>query len=286
MTQHTLYLLVTCSMERSRATLSEQVVANLVDQNARYPFLEDLLVFDNASTFTGHLDLLPSSVIAVRSDRNVGYWSAVNWVLGHAGPLMGRLYDYIYIIESDLIHRDMQRLGDAERFLVEHADVGGIRTQAFSVRWRAFFDKGNRFLPFARRDAWVMLTNQVTGERVHFHLADPVARIYRCNFLAKLPALNRFAAMVRVFDRLKAVERIDETDFMRLYCELYPEYAVLDGGLYRLLSCADSGHVSGSYSSAAELAKLNYRPTRVDHIVTDGFTVSRVERQKLTEGLP
>ncbi|MGE4338874.1 MAG: hypothetical protein AB7E55_23305 [Pigmentiphaga sp.] len=273
MTRQTLYLLVTCSMDPSRAELAEKVVDNLIHQNGKYHFFPDFLVFDNASTFSGHLDKLPEDVKVVRADQNIGYWSAINWVLGHAHNLMSKEYKYIYIIESDLIHYDMHRLDDCEGFLDANADVGGVRTQKFSVRWRAFYDKGNRFLPFARRDAWVSQINYITGKRVRFRLADRRARIFRCDFLPKLPALNRFQAMQQVFLQLARRGNIVETDFMEAYAEMYPSYAVLDGGVFQMLSSARTTHVSGSYSSKETLAEIDYRPTRVDRIQMDGFTV-------------
>jgi hypothetical protein len=277
MTTNTLYLLVTCSMDETRCELAGEVAKNLIAENKNQSFFSDLLVFDNASRFEGHLKFFPTEVRVVRSDRNVGYWSAINWVLDHYQELFGRSYTYIYIIESDLVHRNMSRLDACEQFLEEHQEVGGVRTQEFSVRWRMLYDKKYHWAPFARRHSLVSQNNAITGERVWFRLGDGRRRIWLTNFHAKLPALNRLGAMRKVFTELSERDEITELDFMHLYYGLYSNMALLDGGIYRMLSSSDTSHISGSYSTAQQLAKAGYHNTRIGYILKTGFSISRFE---------
>ena len=270
----TLFLLVFCSLDRSRALLAERVVHNLIEQNARFEFFSHLLVFDNASRFDGHLKLLPPDVRVFRSNWNIGYWSAIQWAVRNYKDVFPEVFDFIYIIESDLIHKNMGRLAACEQFLLDNASVGAVRTQEFSVRWRRLYDKRWAYLPFARRHSWVVQYNPVTKEPVWLKLADRTNRIYFTNFHSKLPALNRLPAMCHVFDALCAQESISEMDFIELYHGLYPINALLDGGIYRDLGSIPSPDiVSGSYSTPDRLREIGYRGSRLDLIVTTGFEV-------------
>lgn len=276
MTKRTLFAFITCSMEESRAAFATAVAKNISSQFGSSLSKSDFVSFDNASKITDHFKYLPSCSTNFRCSRNIGLWGAIYWILNNAQDIMGRSYDFIYIIESDHIHSDMSRFDALEHFLVANADVGGVRTDEFSVRWRMFYDKRYWFMPFAKRNAWVMQTNQVTGEKVRFQLADRSHKIYRCNFLAKLPSLNRFAAMKSVFRSLQQQEFISELDFMRLYHELYPQYAVVDGGLYNILSSVESP-VTGSFTERDRLEEIQYRTTRNDRIETDSYIVSAID---------
>jgi hypothetical protein len=273
MTTNTLYLLVTCSMDKTRSQLACEVTKNLISENDRHSFFADLLVFDNASIFSEHLRLFPPDVRVVKSDKNIGYWSAINWVLVHYSELFRRKYSYIYIIESDLMHKNMTRLDDCERFLEDNPTIGGIRTQEFSVRWRVLYDKKFHWIPFARRRSLVSQKNAITGERIWFREGNRAQRIWLTNFHAKLPALNRMCAMSRVFAELARQEKITEIDFMHHYYAIYPNMALLDGGIYYMLSSSDTPHMSGSYSTSQQLALAGYQSTRIANIVNGGFSV-------------
>src|SRR5690606_36032204 len=99
----------------------------------------------------------------IESPDNIGYWSAIKWVLDNAGQMTGRSYRYIYIIESDLCHTDLKPLGACERFLDNHPQTACVRTQEFSVRRRWRYDKEKTFLPFQKRRSLISLRNLVTG---------------------------------------------------------------------------------------------------------------------------
>lgn len=277
MTSDTLYLLVTCSMDKTRCDLACEVAKNLLTENKNHPFFSDLLIFDNASQFDNHLEMFPSEVRVFRSDKNIGYWSAINWSIDHYQELFCRDYSYIYIIESDLIHRNMPRLDACEQFLKDNREVGGVRTQEFSVRWRIRYDKRFHWAPFARRHSLVSQNNAITGEHVWFRIGDEHHHIWLTNFHAKLPALNRLDAMHKIFAELSRRKEITELDFMYLYYDLYPTMALLDGGIYSTLSFADTSHISGSYSTSQQLAIAKYHSTRVDYIVRSGFEVVQIK---------
>jgi len=276
MTSNTLFAFITCSMEESRAGFASTAAENLSSQFSSTFSAHDFISFDNASKINDHFRYLPPNSANFRCNRNIGLWGAIYWILNNSQDIMGRSYDFIYIIESDHVHPDMSRFDALEHFLLANVDVGGVRTDEFSVRWRMFYNKRYWFMPFAKRNAWVMQTNQVTGEKVRFQLADATHQIYRCNFLAKLPSLNRFSAMKAVFSRLREQDSISELDFMRLYHEIYPQYAVVDGGLYNILSSAASP-VTGSFTAKNNLDEIEYRTTRHDRIDSDEYIVSRID---------
>lgn len=274
MTEQTLYLLVTCSMDSSRAEIATQVADNLLAQDRKAAFLSDLVVFDNASRFADHLSRFPMGPKLLRADRNVGFWTAIDWTLRNHRALLGRDYRYLYVIESDLLHFAMERLAACEAFLERTPDVGGVRTQEFSVRLRFLYDK--RCPRWFRRTNAVQQTNALTGAPVRFTLADPAERIFVSNFHAKIPALNRMTLMQEIFADLRGYASISEIDFMRLFHERSRRVAQIDGGLFHaLVNVPQAPGVSGSYSTPQELAALGYRATRADRILGgEEYTVS------------
>lgn len=278
MTTDTLYLLVTCSMDDTRRDLACQVSENMMAQNVTHPFFDDLLVFDNSSSYQDHLKVFPPLVKAVRSDENVGYWSAIYWVLLNYQKLFKRKYKYLYIIESDLEHWDMFKLDSCEKFLDDHQKIGGVRTQEFSVKFRMLYDKRYHWAPFVKRHSLVSQRNVVTNERVWFRKVGLDKNIWTTNFHTKLPALNRLDALTTVFKRLADKEMIDEIYFMHLYYELYSDMALLDGGIYRQISTSDSAHLSGSWSTTEQIEESGYYNTRTDYIRTQGFAVHEMSR--------
>lgn len=265
-------------MDETRRDLACQVGKNLVSQNVTYPFFDDLLIFDNASPFDDHLKIFPSTVKTVRTNVNVGYWSAIYWTLLNYERLLNRKYKYLYIIESDLEHWHMFKLELCETFLNDNPRVGGVRTQEFSVKFRMLYDKRYHWAPFVKRHSLVSQRNVVTKERVWFRRVAREDSILTTNFHTKLPALNRLDALTTVFDRLAVKGQINEIYFMHLYYNLYPDMALLDGGIWRQISHIDTAHLSGSYSTAEELERTSYYDTRTDYIRTQGFSVQEISR--------
>jgi len=267
-------LLVTCCLEPARADILRQVVANLQEQAPE--LRERLAVFDNASTVPGVSELLRANFDHVfYSNRNVGYWSAIDWWLDQ---LQGTPPDYTYIIESDMVHYAFPRVHDAVALLDHHPDLGAVRLHEYSVANMHLYDKDHP-RPDSRSALWQSHTNKVTGRGVvHDHLD---ASFWRTNFLTQLPALNRYPAMLEAFAELRKRPQFTELDFQRLYHDQhpYPYIALLDGGIFNCpLNPYGSGTPTGSWSSPDELKRLGYQSTRYASITPRSeYTVNRVK---------
>lgn len=275
----TLLLVVTCSRDNSRRDLAIRVTRNLADLAPPAGLADRFVVFDNGSTLDDHLALVPRGTVVCRSERNLGYWSAIHWVLAHRGRLFGRPFDYLYIVESDLVHWDLVPLGVCERFLESEPRASCVRTQEFSVRWRWRFDKRWQRLPFHVMRSQIILKNAVTEEKAWFRPAAGVEGVYLSNLHAKLPALNRLDALDEVFGELSEMASFTESDFFRLMMKRHPYSGVYDGGLFRSeVSWADRDRfVMASYTDERQLARLGYQPTRAARIerASTGISVMR-----------
>ena len=263
--ERTLFLLVTCSRDTTRRDMAMTVTQNVVDRLSVLGLTDRLVIFDNASTYKDHLALLPAGVRICCSEVNLGYWSAIKWVLDHICELATFSCDYIYIIESDLIHSDLSPLAKCERFLDEELNASSVRTQEFSVKQRWRFDKRLWFLPFHVERSHVSLRNAVTNKIATFKAAKGFSGLYLSNLHPKLPALQRVSLLTKVFERLAAKDGFSESDYFAEAMKIKPMIGVLDGGLYHSLTTwSDRGTViSGSYADAEQLAKIGYHPTRV-----------------------
>lgn len=276
----TLLLLVTCSRDHSRRDLAVRVTRNLAQLAQPAGLADCFVVFDNASTHDDHLASVPRGTVVCRAQQNLGYWSAIHWVLAQRNRLFGRAFTYLYIVESDLVHWDLVPLGLCERFLESEPRASCVRTQEFSVRWRWRFDKRWQSLPFHVMRSQITLKNAVTGEKAWFRPAAECAGIYLSNLHAKLPALNRLDALDDVFGKLSAMASFTENDFFRLMMQRHSYTGVYDGGLFRsAVSWADRDRfIMASYTDETHLARLGYQPTRSARIESApaGISVTRV----------
>ncbi|MCZ8313248.1 MAG: hypothetical protein O9320_20585 [Magnetospirillum sp.] len=264
--KNTLVLLVTCSQDESRRVLAEKVAQNISTLASEAGLASSLVLFDNASKYTDHLKYMPAHSYICCSERNIGYWSAIDWVLRNRDSLGGRGKKYLYIVESDLWHDSLLPLAECEAFLDLENSAVGVRTQEFSVRGRWRYDKGLSHVPFRKRRSLIHLVNQATGEKAWFKKTS-LNNLWLSNIHAKLPALNRIDALENVFRQLAARETFSEVDFFRLMMAQMPRIGILDGGIWHQLSTLDTSEVtSGSWSSEAELKKLGYQTTRTASI--------------------
>lgn len=262
-------LLVTCCLEQSRAEILGEVLKNLGEQAPE--LREALTVFDNASTIPGTIDVLRDCYTHVhQASRNVGYWSAIDWWLE---SLRDDPPQFTYIIESDMIHYDFQKLWVAAEYLNTHPPVGSVRLHQYSVANRHLFNK-DAPRPDSKRNLWQSHTNKVTGQPIGFTQAN--SDIWVTNFLTQLPALNRYAAMYDIFEELRAMGKFSELDFQRLYWQRYQQTGILDGGIFHCdLNPYTAKSLTGSWSSPEELAKIGYQATRLASITPrDQYTVS------------
>lgn len=248
MTHRTLYLLVTCCVEQTRFDVLKQVVQNLKEEQVwkELDIKDDVLVFDNGSTIPGTLELLTDSFKKVyRSPTNEGFWSAINWVLHN----IDSKYEYIYVIESDHIHFALEKVANVERFLDANPDVGGVRAQEFVVAERHLYDKSNQ-RPDSRAYAWVNQRHHKTGKPIYIDETD-VPGFYRTNFLSQLHSINRIKPFKEVFAKLEEQsrdgQRFSELDYQKMYAEIFPEFGVIDGGLFHAKLTWGTGAVAGSF---------------------------------------
>jgi len=273
------FLLVTCCLEQSRAEILAQVLKNLGEQAPE--LYEKLTVFDNASTITGVEDVLRDCYLNVyRANKNVGYWTAIDWWLDH---LAGDPPTYTYIIESDMIHYNFNKLWTCAAFLDDHPDVGSVRLHQYDVANRHLFNK-DAPRPDSKRNLWQSHRNKVTGEPVVLEKAE--GDIWTSNFLTQLPALNRYETMRGVFKVLNharlaktSVDHVfSEFDFQRLYWQDYQKTAILDGGIFHCdLNPYDKRSLTGSWSSPEELRRIGYQTTRMASITPrDQYTVTKL----------
>lgn len=265
-------LLVTCCLEQSRYDILKQVVDNLEQQDPTC--LERIEIFDNASTVPETDELLKRFKHVYRVDRNVGYWTAIDWWLD---GMKDSPPDYTYIIESDMIHYNFKALPICVEFLDKHPELGSMRLHEYSVENRHLYNKD---VPVqgSRSNLWQSHTNKVTGYPVeHTHIEGP---FYATNFLTQLPALNRYDTLKWCFQQLRVHERFTELDFQRFYHVKHPQISIIDGGIFNCdLNPYGTKVVTGSWTDPKELAKLGYVATRQAMIhPRDQYVVTKLDR--------
>lgn len=271
---NTACLLVTCCLEQSRAEILVEVLKNL---NEQAPELhETLTVFDNASTVPGVTDALREYYTNVyRSNKNVGYWTSIDWWLDHIADDPPA---YTYIIESDMIHYNWPDVYRATGFLDGHPELGAVRVYEYSINKMHLYNK-DKPVPGSMTHAWQSHRNVVTGDSIKHELVE--APFWKTNFLTILPAINRYAAMKQCFDQLRDLKSFSEPDFRRLYHDLYPNIAIHDGGIFHChmsdSNATAKGTVTASWSSPENLQRLGYHPTRKATITPrDQYNVTKL----------
>ena len=273
-------LLVTCCLEPTRLEILNKVVDNIL-QNVPYSRV-CLTVFDNGSTEKGAIELLSNSFMNLyRTEKNIGYWSAIDWWLRNmettveAKMLHSTETKYTYIIESDMIHYNFPKIWECMDFLDTHNDVGSVRLHEYSISEQHLFNK-DKPRPDSKRGLWQSHVNRFTGLPVTFEQATH--SIWNTTFLTQLPALNRLSAMTEVFNELRTRQSFQEPDFQKLYWDRYQKTAILDGGIFHCnLNQYGTKSITGSWSSEDELKKIGYQATRYASIVPqDQYNVVRV----------
>ncbi len=267
---------MTCSRERTREIAAIQSSQTVLREMQTNGLMGQFILFDNASSHTGHMEIWPEKTNLLIASKNIGYWSAINWVLHNHQDILGRSFKYIYIMESDCLQYNIYKLASCEKWLDGNPDAGAVRCQEYSRRFWFLYDKRYSCLPFHKIDSAVAHYNGATHEKIVFGAMDRATGIFKTNFHSKLPALNRMCDMMRVFDCLALKRHFDEGDFMLECQELFQVVGVLNGGTYRSMGNDPLGKlISGSYSSPELISKIGYRATREDNIETKGFEVSR-----------
>lgn len=267
------FLLVSCCLEPLRTDTLIQVVTNM--QQEMPQLMPVITVFDNASTESSVVNLLKQYFSRVfQADRNVGYWTAIWWWLEQ---LKSDPPDYVYIIESDMIHYDFYKFWDAVNYLDVNPDVGSVRLQKYLYAERHQYDKDRPRHDSYRAD-WQSHTNHASGQRVVF-FDDDTKEIISSTFLTKLPSLNRYETMKTVFDQLLNLLVFSERDFQRLYWEQYQKTAILNGGInHDHLASYGVNTITGSWTNPSELKRIGYLQTRQATIIKpDLYKVARLQ---------
>lgn len=263
-----LFVVVACTRDASREKAFRRLIKSLNRMHSRVGFERNLLLFDNASTIQSPLESWKAPAFFAMCSENIGYWSALKWSMDNAADLFGRRFDYIHPVESDLVLYDLEKLGEAVRFLDETATIQTVRTQEFSVASRfRYFKGGSRMI--AKRRSLVADYNGVTNEKVTFEKAQGFKNIYFTNWHAKVPALHRWSALADALNKLSSRQNIDELQFMEIMQMKSDRVGLLDGGIfYALLNNPiwpwERRLLTGSWSDPEQLEAIGYRPTRRD----------------------
>ncbi len=230
-------------------------------------------MFDNDSTEISVAELRVHCTNVCRSDRNVGYWSAIDWWLE---SLAADPPTYTYIIESDVLHHDFVKLWDCAGYLDRHPDVGSVRVHEYKFQERHLYDKDHP-IQGSRISAWQSSRNKVNNKPI---IVEPdEGEVYRTSYLTQLCALNRYDAMRKVFLELRKRPSFSELDFQRLCWAHYTATGLLEGGIYtaELSTDVQANAAIGSWTSADALKKMGYLPSRVGSITPmDQYTVTRL----------
>lgn len=264
------FLLVTCCRDPSRTNILRQVVENIKQQVPQ--LLYSLTVLDNASTEPGVNELLTSTFRHVyQADQNVGFWSACHWWL--TVELAKQPPKYVYVIESDMVHYAFDKLWTCASYLERHSDVGSVRLHEYSVANRNLYNKDTP-QSNSRSNLWQSHTNRITGKPVELVHSD--GDVWETTFLTQVPALNRYDAMVDVFNHLAQMGSFIEPDFQALYWQKYQKTGIVDGGIFNCdLNPHGTPGITGSWSDEKTLASLGYKPTRTASITpTDQYKVT------------
>lgn len=262
------FLLVTCCLEETRHQILQSVIKNLKTEAPE--IFAHLVVFDNSSSHPETLDLLSKSFLNVYvSERNVGYWTAIDWWLSQ------QTCEFTYIIESDMMHWNFERFWIAKKFLESRSHVGSVRLHEYDVKNKHLYNKD---IPArdSRRTVWQSHTNKITGRPVEIQ-PESFDGIYETNFLTQLPALNRCDTMKRVFNNLREKDKFTELDFQREYHQEYQVTGIVDGGIFNSdLGSKDAGTITGSWGNGDVLLRLGYHTTRT-------ASITRPERYKVNK---
>lgn len=266
----TCFALVTCCLEQGRYDILRQVVDNIRSQPCFDEIVDDIVVFDNASTVGDTSALFHDFKHVYACAKNVGYWSALHWIACHEALVSKK--KFFYPIESDCMHSDMRCLRECEEFLVNNINVGMVRTQEFLVAERHLYDKAK---PSSRshRYAWQSQVNRFR-DNVPVYFTHALGNIYRTNFTAVACGLARTDDVISALDSCATLSSMSEADYQRWF-DRYPENALYDGGLFHSrLSLDDLNAVAGSRPWTHV---PGYRPTQHDMIELDGsFIVTRL----------
>jgi hypothetical protein len=263
-----LFVLVTCALEESRSRVMADVVASLNREHARTGMNRNLVVFDNGSIYKEHLADIEDAGCFAMSPTNIGYWSAIHWVLQNSERLLGRRFAYVHPLESDLIVYGTENLSRGVEFLADYPEIATVRTQEFELAHKRRYFKGS-FGFMKQKRSWVASYNGATNEPVWFKSVPGHPAVAVTNWHSKVPALHRYESLKWTFEELSDLKQVSELLFMQIMHRRWPHVGVLDHGIWHIndgWTQPTKLQVHGSWSSSEQLEKIGYRQTRVDRI--------------------
>lgn len=267
MLEDVLFVVVSCTKDRSRLNALKKLIRSLNRENKKIDLSGNFIFFDNASDDLSPLKDVSFKTHFALSSENIGYWSALNWIILNAEEILGRKFSFIHPIESDLVLYNLESLAEAREFLLKNPDKTSVRTQEFSIKHKNRYIKNARSLWPVRRSR-VAGFNGVTNEVVSFVKVDGFRRIYKCDWHSKVPALHNFQHFKEVFLELSKKNHVSEHEFMIKMHEISPEVGILDKGIfYTTMNVTlnwpwQKKWVTGSWADSEKLKEIGYMPTR------------------------
>ncbi|MBF91354.1 MAG: hypothetical protein CMP34_00945 [Rickettsiales bacterium] len=269
-----LFVLITCSLDKSRDDVFEKVSKNIFQLEKKFRFFEDFIVFDNASTFKKTKSNLKKFPKVFKSSKNIGLWGAIIWLLNNYKKYLKKEYSYLYFMESDCFHFDLDKLIEAEYYLDNNNDIGSIRCQKFSVLFKFLYDKDLFFSKFVN-DA-IRLKSYPTNVKAYFNKILSSNNLYKSNLHPKIVGLNRIEVLKKIFNKLSKNDLITEKDFFCEYWKYYKEIGIINGGT--MTEIANRNH-HGKIFRASDVStmdgyKKGYLDVRTAKLIKDGFTIN------------
>jgi len=258
MTNKIAYMLLTCVREESRYRVLKAVIDNIIQHPEFEKLNEDLIVFDNDSYYSDTKYVLHNTFKnVVDSQENYGYWSPIGWTVRNHAKVLGKEYEYLYLIESDQIHYAWEKLERVENFLELRSDIDSVRVREFSVKESHLYDK-EKNLSESKKWAWCTQKNPFTGERVKFEKTSEDSEMYITNFTTLPPSVNRMSLMNEGISHLESLDKFTEKDFWEACYKKNPSVALLDGGICHAKLGYDREVISSHYTNSDKLQKSGY----------------------------
>ncbi len=223
-----LFVLITCSLDKSRDDVFEKVSKNILQLEKKFRFFKDLIVFDNASVSQKTLKCLKNFPKVFRSSKNIGLWSGLYWILCNYKNYLKKEYDYIYFMESDCIHFNLDKLIEAEHFLDNNQEIGSIRCQKFSVAFKFLYNKDSFFSRLVNDP--IRLRSFPSNKNAYFIKIPHYKNLYKSNLHAKLVGLSKIQLLKKIFQNLSNNDSITENDFFCEYWKFYKAIGIINGG--------------------------------------------------------
>ena len=256
-------LLVTCAMDENRSRIENETIDNLQVQLINSGLCYELLIFDNGSRYRKNQINFKVPTTLIECKENFGYWSALNWTINE--HLKDSYQKFIYIIESDIIHKTLKPLTEIISLMKTNEGINHVRTQKFSIWNRLRYDKRFHFLPKIVHDHAnaVSYRHPVTMEKVFFKKIKNQRNLFYSNLHPKLPGLHRISILQKIFQDLSQLPNFNENHLFSLALSFNHQIVIHSPGIWKTVTDKFSKEIlTGSYSSPEMLRAANYHATR------------------------